>query len=351
MSESLVKQLLEAGVHFGHKSSNWNPKMSPYIFTKRNGIRIIDMRETIKGLLLAKKFLTRVVAENKEVLFVGTKRQAREIIEQKASDSGAAYVTERWLGGTLTNFQTIRSRLKRLDELEELMNSPEWDNYSKKMGAQLWRERRKIERNLSGIRGLDSLPGAMVVIDVRRELNALREAKKLGIPTVCLIDTDSDPDLADIPIPGNDDAIRATELVIDQLMGAVAEGKTARAQAELEKKGGEESGEQQRRRSSRAQFRADEAPQEEGTQPGAEPATPAGEPQRQTSGSEAPHVTENVQRDQQPSVVPPEQQEKDAEERPAPPSEEQAQEPVRTGRGQQQTHAGAQSPSGSESTG
>ena len=260
--QSLVKQLLESGVHFGHKAANWNPKMSPYIFGKKNGIHIVDVRQTIKGLLLAKRFITRVVAGGKDVLFVGTKRQARETIAAKGEEIAMPYVIERWLGGTLTNFRTIRSRLKRLEELETLMASEEWNTYSKKMASQLGREYRKIKRNLSGIRTMNNLPGAMVVVDVKREINALREAQKLGIPTVCLIDTDSDPDLADIPIPGNDDAMRAIEIIIGELAAAAVEGKSGRAQAQLERKSGQGAGGEgsQRRRSSRSQFRAVEEP-------------------------------------------------------------------------------------------
>ena len=300
MADSLVRQLLEAGVHFGHKASNWNPKMDPYIFGKKNGIHIVDVRATIKGLLLAKRFLTRTVAGGKDILFVGTKRQAKEILETNCGEAGQPYVTERWLGGTLTNFRTIRARLKRLEELEALMAGEDWAHYSKKMASQLQRERRKIHRNLSGIRTMHNLPGAMVVIDVHREVNALREASKLGIPTVCLIDTDSDPDLADLPIPGNDDAMRGIEIIIKELCAAVAEGKTARAQADLQRKG--DDSDRPRRRSSRAQFRAEdeeasaapaaEAPATESTpEPAAEtPAAPAPEaPAPEASVSEETH--------------------------------------------------------------
>ncbi|MFW6032493.1 MAG: 30S ribosomal protein S2, partial [Phycisphaeraceae bacterium] len=237
---SLVKELVEAGIHFGHRSTNWNPKMKPYIFGKRNRIHIIDVKETIKGLLLARKFLTRTVASGKDVLFVGTKRQARGILEQYVPDTGMHYVSERWLGGTLTNFRTIRERLKRLEELERLEETGEIQNYSKKMEASLHREKDKILRNLGGIRNMGKLPGAMVIIDVAAEHNAVREARKLGIPTVALIDTDSDPEFADIPIPGNDDAMRAIEVIVRSLCAAVQEGKTGRAQAELEKTGGEQ---------------------------------------------------------------------------------------------------------------
>lgn len=231
MASELVRQLIDAGVHFGHRVSRWNPKMRPYIYGRRNLIHIIDIRETIKGLLRAKRFLTRVVSEGADVLFVGTKRQARAVIEHHARRLGMPYVTERWLGGTLTNFSTIRSRLSRLEELEELERSGQLASYSKKMVAILTRERNKIRRNLEGIRNMNRLPGALVVVDVRREHNAVKEARKLGIPTVCLIDTDSDPDYADVPIPGNDDAIRSIELIVSHLADAVEEGLKARTAA------------------------------------------------------------------------------------------------------------------------
>ncbi len=259
---SLVKNLIEAGIHFGHRANAWNPKMTPYIFGKRNKIHIIDVKETIKGLLLARKYLTKTVAGGKDVLFVGTKRQARGIIETHATDCGMHYCVERWLGGTLTNFTTIRARLKRLEELERLEESGEINNYSKKMESTLRREKNKILRNLSGIRNMTKLPGVMVVVDVNAEANAVKEARKLGIPVVALLDTDCDPDDADIAIPGNDDAMRAIEIVIDQLARAVNEGKTARAQqaqakdAQVAGSGGEGSGEP-RKRSRRAQFTAD----------------------------------------------------------------------------------------------
>jgi small subunit ribosomal protein S2 len=254
---SLVKDLVEAGIHFGHRATNWNPKMAPYIFGKRNKIHIIDVKETIKGLLLARKFVTKTVAGGKDVLFVGTKRQARGIIEKYVNETGMHYVTERWLGGTLTNFRTIRERLKRLEELEQIEESGAIDNYSKKMESQLRREKAKILRNLEGIRRMTKLPGCMVIVDVNNELNAVKEARKLGIPTVCLIDTDSDPDFADIPIPGNDDAMRAIEVIVSSLCAAVMEGKTSR-KALNEGKDTDAPAEAPRKRSSRSQFRADE---------------------------------------------------------------------------------------------
>jgi len=227
--------MLEAGIHFGHHCSRWNPKMQPYIYGKRNGIHIIDIRETLRGLLRAQRFITKVVAEGADVLFVGTKRQAREAVQEHAERCGMHYVTERWLGGTLTNFRTIRSRLNRLEELEALVGSPRWETgYSKKMQSTLLRELRKIQRNLGGIRNMTRLPGALIVVDVRKEINAVREAAALGIPTVCLLDTDSDPDYASIPIPGNDDSMRSIRLVISKLADAVEEGKRSRPEPAVE---------------------------------------------------------------------------------------------------------------------
>ncbi len=206
--------------------------MAPYIFGKRNTIHIVDIRETVKGLLRAKKFIAQLVARGEDVLFVGTKRQARLQVQLQAERVGMPYVTERWLGGTLTNFRTIRSRLARLEELEKAEADGTALEYSKKMISSRKRELSRIKRNLDGIRKMSRLPGALVIIDVHREHNAVKEAKKLGIPTVCLIDTDSDPDFADIPIPGNDDAIRAIDTILVHLGDAVEEGKKGRSIAE-----------------------------------------------------------------------------------------------------------------------
>ncbi len=255
---SLVQDLIEAGIHFGQRAAGWNPKMGPYIYGKRNGIHIIDIKETIKGLLLAKKYLAKTVAEGKDVVFIGTKRQARAVIEQRVGDVKMHWVTERWLGGTLTNFRTIRSRLKRLEELEAIEGHDNFASYSKKMESQLRREKTKIFRNLAGIRHMDKLPGAMVAIDVKHEVNALREARKLGIPTICLIDTDGDPDLVDIPIPGNDDSMRSIDVVIRELCLAVNDGRQMRTSSK--ETGGDAGGSSdQPRRSRRAQFRADDS--------------------------------------------------------------------------------------------
>ena len=257
---SKVKDLIEAGIHFGQRKSNWNPKMGPYIYGLRNRIHIIDIRQTLRGLLLAKKFIRKTVADGKDVCFVGTKRQARAAMEKYATDMGMPYVTERWLGGTLTNFRTIRERLKRLEELERLVASGEIENYSKKMTSQLQREQRKIARNLDGIRNMDKFPGCLVVIDVNREINALREARGLGIPTVALIDTDGDPDLVDLPIPGNDDSMRSIDVVVRELCEAVREGKAGRSEAPAPTEE-EPAAAPPRRRSSRAMFRGAAADQ------------------------------------------------------------------------------------------
>lgn len=228
MSQALVRDLIDSGIHFGHRASRWNPKMGPYIFGKRNSIHILDIRQTVKGLLRAKKFVTAVVANGQDVLFVGTKRQARDAVAKHASRVGMHYVNERWLGGTLTNFKTIRSRLSRLEHLEALEKSGEIENFSKKERARAAREREKICRNLDGIRRMTKLPGALIIVDIKREHIAVKEAAKLRIPTVCLVDTDSDPDGADIIIPGNDDAMRGIELMVTQLADAADLGKRSR---------------------------------------------------------------------------------------------------------------------------
>jgi small subunit ribosomal protein S2 len=254
-----VQELIEAGVHFGHRASRWNPKMRPFIYGKRNLIHIIDLRETVRGLLRAYRFLAKVASRGSLVLFVGTKRQAKEAVEREAKRCGMPYVSERWLGGTLTNYRTIRDRLKRLQELEglwlpagekpdrvdlqahmqsmlneagklDLTKAPDTApirTYSKKMVAQLTRELSKISRNLQGIRDMNRLPDAMVVVDPKREDIAVKEAQRMGVTTVALIDTDSDPDMVDLPIPGNDDSIRSIELVLAKIADAVLEGKAA----------------------------------------------------------------------------------------------------------------------------
>jgi len=218
--------LVEAGVHYGHRASRWNPKMRPYIYARKNLIHIIDVRETVRGLLRAKKYLTQIASQGSLILFVGTKRQAADTIEREAKRCGMPYVNDRWLGGTLTNFRTIRSRLTRLEELEALRaDAAKFDTYSKKMQSALNREYRKMFRNLDGIRTMNRLPECLIVVDPKKEKNAVSEAQKLGIATVALIDTDCDPDLVDLPIPGNDDSMRSIELVVRMLADAILAGK------------------------------------------------------------------------------------------------------------------------------
>jgi len=231
LASTTVKELIKAGVHFGHYASRWNPKMKPYIYGKRNLIHIIDVKETLRGLIKARAFLKNLAASGEDVLFVGTKRQAKEIIIREATRCGMHYVSERWLGGALTNHATIRRSLRHLAEIEQLEETGGIHRMSKKAVSRLMREKRKLLRNLSGVRNMERLPGALIVIDPRREDIAVKEARKLGIPTVCLLDTDADPELADIAIPGNDDALRSIDLVTRLLADAVLVGAEARAQA------------------------------------------------------------------------------------------------------------------------
>jgi len=226
MAKISVQDMIDAGVHFGHRASHWNPKMRPYVYGRRKLIHIIDVRETVRGILRAKKYLKQVAATGGTILFVGTKRAASETIEQQGKRCGMPFVAERWLGGTLTNFRTIRSRLTRLNELENIIGSGELlETYSKKMQSSLAREHRRMFSNLNGIRDMDRFPDCMIIVDPKKEKNAVREAQKLGITTIALIDTDSNPDEVDLPIPGNDDSIRSIELIISQLADAVLEGK------------------------------------------------------------------------------------------------------------------------------
>jgi small subunit ribosomal protein S2 len=221
---------VEAGVHYGHRASRWNPKMRPYIYARKNLIHIIDVRETVRGLLRAKKYLQQLSSQGSLVLFVGTKRQAGDAIEREALRCGMPFVNDRWLGGTLTNFRTIRSRLTRLEEVEALRNDADkFDTYSKKMQSALNREYRKMFRNLNGIRTMNRLPECLVIVDPKKEKNAVSEAQKLGVATVSLIDTDCDPDLVDLPIPGNDDSMRSIELIVKMLSDAIVAGKNRAA--------------------------------------------------------------------------------------------------------------------------
>ncbi len=226
MAKQLARELINAGVHFGHGVSRWNPKMAPFIFAKRGNIHVIDVKETLKGILIAKKLLAEIVSSGGDVVFVGTKRQAQKAVEAAATRCGMHYVSERWLGGMLTNFRTIRSRLQRLEQLEAMEQDGTMDAESKKQASRFKREMRKIRTNLEGVRKMTRLPGAVVVVDARKEYLALREARKLGIPTVGVLDTDSDPDTVDVAIPANDDSIRAVEIILSELADAVAIGKT-----------------------------------------------------------------------------------------------------------------------------
>ena len=225
MANKVVEELIESGVHFGHRSSRWNPKMRPYIYGRKNSIHIIDIRETVRGLLRAKKFTQQVAEGGSLILFVGTKRQAGAVIEREATRCGMPYVAERWLGGCLTNFRTIRSRMGRFEELEEIRGGEKLATYSKKMQSSLNREYRKMHRNLNGIRTMNRIPEAIIVVDPNKEKNAVREARNLGIKTIALIDTDCDPDTVDLPIPGNDDGIRSIDVIMRHLADAVLEGR------------------------------------------------------------------------------------------------------------------------------
>ena len=220
-----VQQLIEAGVHFGCRASRWNPKMAPFIHGRRNAIHVIDLRETMRGIIRAQNLLFQIASEGQGVLWVGTKRQVKGVVSEAGERTGMPIVTERWIGGTLTNFSVIRSRLRRLEQLEAIDEKKiEEQKLTKKEIATLTRERRKIERNLGGIREMSTLPGAMVVIDPSREYNAAREARKMGVVTIGLLDTDCNPEDVDIVIPCNDDALKSVRLVIEQLVGSVEAG-------------------------------------------------------------------------------------------------------------------------------
>ena len=220
-----MKQLLEAGVHFGHQTRRWNPKMAQYIFTERNGIYIIDLQKTVRKIDEAYMFVRDIALEGKSILFVGTKKQAQESIESEAKRCGMYYVNNRWLGGTLTNFRTIQTRIKRLNEIDAMEKNGQFDLLPKKEVIKLVAEREKLEKNLGGIREMKKLPGAMFIVDPRKERIAVAEARKLNIPIVAIVDTNCDPDEIDYVIPGNDDAIRAVKLIAGKLADAVLEGK------------------------------------------------------------------------------------------------------------------------------
>ena len=239
-----MKQLLEAGVHFGHQTRRWNPKMAQYIFTERNGIYIIDLQKTVRKIDEAYMFVRDIALEGKSILFVGTKKQAQESIEAEAKRCGMFYVNNRWLGGTLTNFRTMQTRIKRLNDIDAMEKNGQFDVLPKKEVIKLCAEREKLLKNLGGIREMKKLPGALFIVDPRKERIAVAEARTLGIPIVAIVDTNCDPDEIDYVIPGNDDAIRAVKLIAGKLADAVLEGKqgeqteeeAAEAPAEAEEK-------------------------------------------------------------------------------------------------------------------
>ena len=234
MSTELMTELLEAGVHFGHQTKRWNPKMKPFIFEKRNAIYIINLGKTVEQLDEATEFLGKIASRNGKVLFVGCKKQAQEAIKEAAIACGQFYVNQRWLGGTLTNIATIRKSIARMKYIENLEKQTEYSKMGKQEIAAVKREGEKLRRNLDGIRDMDKLPDAMVIIDTMREGIAVAEAKRLGIPTVAIVDTNADPELINYPIAGNDDAIRAIRIVLQKLVDAMVSAQTGRTKKDQE---------------------------------------------------------------------------------------------------------------------
>ncbi|MEO8351228.1 MAG: 30S ribosomal protein S2 [Chthoniobacteraceae bacterium] len=232
MSTELMTELLEAGVHFGHQTKRWNPKMKPFIFEKRNAIYIIDLGKTVEQLDEAGTFLAALAANGGKVLFVGCKKQAQEAIKEAAEACGQFYVNQRWLGGTLTNLTTIRKSVARLRYIEDIENAPDYSKMGKQELAALGREGAKLRRNLEGIRNMEALPDALIVIDTPREAIAIAEAKRLGIPTVAIVDTNADPNLINYPIAGNDDAIRAIRVLLQKLVDAIVSASVAEQKKE-----------------------------------------------------------------------------------------------------------------------
>ena len=229
-----MKQLLEAGVHFGHQTRRWNPKMATYIYTERNGIYIVDLQKTVKKLEDAYNFVKDVAASGKSVLFVGTKKQAQEAIKEEATRCSMFYVNSRWLGGMLTNFKTMRGRVDRMNQLKKMQEDGTFDMLPKKEVIKLMHEQEKLQKYLGGVKEMKQLPGAVFVVDPRKEHNAIAEARKLKIPVVAIVDTNCDPDEIDYVIPGNDDAIRAIRLISGVMANAVTEGKQGEETAEAE---------------------------------------------------------------------------------------------------------------------
>ena len=232
MSVVSMKQLLEAGVHFGHQTRRWNPKMARFIFTERNGIYIIDLQKTVQKVDEAYEFVRDLAAKGESVLFVGTKKQPQNSIREEAERCNQFYVNERWLGGMLTNFRTIQTRIARLKELEAMFEDGTVEQYTKKEAMLMQRELQKLEKNLGGIKDMKKLPGAIFVVDSKKEEIAVKEARKLGIPVIATVDTNCDPDVIDFPIPANDDAIRAVKLLTSKIADAVLEGRQGQQEEE-----------------------------------------------------------------------------------------------------------------------
>ena len=237
MAQPQIQDLLEAGVHFGHQTRRWNPKMRRFIFAERSGIYIIDLQKTVRQIAKAQELLKSVILRGENVLFVCTKKQLKAVVQTEAAECSGFYVTERWLGGMLTNFQTLKKQIKRLRDLEQGSAEGDFENYTKKEKLLFERERVKLSRNLEGVKMMGRLPGALFVVDAKKEKIAVAEANKLGIPVVAIVDTNADPDLITVPIPGNDDAIRAVSLITGALCDVI---KETRAQAPLREAGGEE---------------------------------------------------------------------------------------------------------------
>lgn len=257
--EALIRQLLEAGVHFGHQTKRWNPKMKKFIFGERSGIYIIDLQKTSQLLKEAEEFLKELASKGQNILFVGTKKQAQDIISSEATRCGMFYVNERWLGGTLTNFATIRKSVERLKDMEAVQSSENSASLSKKEKAMLDKEVAKLKKKLSGIVEMTELPGALVVVDPKSEDTAVREANRLSIPVVALLDTNCDPEGIDYPIPGNDDAIRSIRLIISLIADSILEGR----KKYLEIKDSQKAEEQQEEKKSEAKASAEPAPEAE----------------------------------------------------------------------------------------
>ena len=234
MSVITIKQLLEAGVHFGHHTRRWNPKMQEYIYTERNGVYIIDLQKTVKKFEEAYMYVRELSADNKNILFVGTKKQAADAIKEEAERCGMYYVNVRWPGGMMTNFKTIKKSINRLNTLTKMAEDGTFDMLPKKEAAARQKEMADLERNYGGIKNMNDLPAAIFVVDTKKEANAVKEAKKLGIPVIAIVDTNCDPDDADYIIPGNDDAIRAIKLISSVLADAVIEGKQGAESAEVD---------------------------------------------------------------------------------------------------------------------